>query len=121
MGRDLQTKEATCYAVKTALRKQKIKVLLWETDNLFGHMDNMTPYMEQLAEFNYYHFPVLRCHNCWEIRPMQRGRIWRDIWRNAGSSSDKSESKSQNQKLNQKWNQKQNQKQNRKAKSKNKI
>lgn len=66
MGRDLQTKEATCYAVKTALHKQKIKVLLWETDNLFGHMDNMAPYMEQLAEFNYYHFPVLRYHNCWE-------------------------------------------------------
>lgn len=75
MGRDLQTKEATCYAVKTALRKQKIKVLLWETDNLFGHMDNMTPYMEQLAEFNYYHFPVLRYHNCWENWPMRSERI----------------------------------------------
>ena len=25
MGRDPQTKEATCYAVKTALRKQKLQ------------------------------------------------------------------------------------------------
>ena len=65
MGRDLQSKSATYYAVKTALRRQKIKVLLWETDNLCKHMDDMTPYRQEISEFSYYHFPVLRYHNCW--------------------------------------------------------
>ena len=48
MGRDLQSKEATYYAIKAALRKQKIKVLLWETDNLCMQQDDITSCMHEL-------------------------------------------------------------------------
>ena len=81
MGRDMQTRTATYYAIKTALRRQKIKVLLWETDNLCSQKslrkrnpedqnrpeqrDYMEPYRQELAEFCYYHFPILRYHSFW--------------------------------------------------------
>ena len=79
MGRDMQNRSATYYALLTALRSQKIKVLLWETDNLckqddeirvrrsdgYRYKDYMLPYRQELAEFYYYHFPVLRYHSSW--------------------------------------------------------
>ena len=70
MGRDMQTRAEAYYAVKTALRKNKIKVLLWETDNLCRLLDKdqdeYTPYREELAEFYRYHFPILRYHSFWK-------------------------------------------------------
>ena len=89
MSRDLQTRAQTYYAVRAALRRQKIKVLLWETDNLCRvnkkrknagknapiedqedeyreEFEDITlPYKEELSEFFYYHFPALRYHSCW--------------------------------------------------------
>ena len=85
MGRDLQSKAGTYYAIKTAMQRQKIKVVLWETDNLCKHKsdrkgrrteeqedrlkdtykDDLEPYREEVAEFYYYHFPALRYHSSW--------------------------------------------------------
>ena len=81
MGRDMQTRAETYYAIKAALRSQKIKVLLWETDNLCKQVDirkldpenqykpeqrdYMKPYRQELTEFCYYHFPILRYHSFW--------------------------------------------------------
>ena len=81
IGRDMQTRTETYYAILTALRSQKIKVLLWETDNLCKQKDirkvdpenqykpeqrdYMEPYRQELSEFCYYHFPILRYHYFW--------------------------------------------------------
>ena len=101
MGRDLQSKEATYYAIKAALRKQKIKVLLWETDNLCMQQDDITSCMHELSEFNYYHFPVLRYHSFWKnwMNSTKRGEFYKgyqiqtgnrgpDLEKNTDQSSD---------------------------------
>ena len=79
ISRDLQSRPATYYAVKMALRKQKIKVLLWETDNLCLRQDGITTYTQELSEFNYYHFPVLRYHSFWKnwVNGKKRGEFYK--------------------------------------------
>ena len=113
MGRDLQSKEATYYAIKAALRKQKIKVLLWETDNLCMQQDDITSCMHELSEFNYYHFPVLRCHSFWKnwLNGTKRGEFYKGYQiqtENKGPDLEKYLDQSRNQEHapDQSWNQK---------------
>ena len=64
-GQDLQKPIESYFALKTALRDQPVKVLLYESHNLFENEDTLDYYQSRLAEFLRYEFPVLRYHYVW--------------------------------------------------------
>lgn len=66
MGRDLQRPIETYYAIKTAVQRQPIKVVLWEVHNLVKRQPALELCEQELVEGVKYRFPVIRYHSVWK-------------------------------------------------------
>ena len=65
MGRDLQLCEESYYAIRLALRSQKVKVVLWEVHNLCKHQKNPEPYIVGVSEFARFKSQFIKYHYIW--------------------------------------------------------
>lgn len=65
-GCEMQMPVETYFTIKEALKTQKIKVILWEANNLSKHHKNLDAYISRLAEGLRYQFPFLRYHYAWK-------------------------------------------------------
>ena len=66
MGRDLQKCTETYYAIKLAIQKQPIKVVLWEVHNLCKHQKGYEPYMVGISEYAKYRSQFIKYHYVWK-------------------------------------------------------
>ena len=66
MGRDLQKCTETYYAIRLAIRKQPIKVVLWEVHNLCKHQPGYEPYMVEVSEYTKYRSQFIKYHYVWK-------------------------------------------------------
>ncbi len=65
-GCEMQMPVETYFTIKEALKTQKIKVILWEANNLSKHHKDLEAYSSCLAEGLRYQFPFLRYHYVWK-------------------------------------------------------
>ena len=68
IGCEMQMPVETYYTIRTALKKQPVKVILWEANNISKHHKNLDAYISRLAEALRYRFPCLRYHYVWKNR-----------------------------------------------------
>ena len=68
IGCEMQMPVETYYTIRTALKKQPVKVILWEANNISKHHKNLDAYISRLAEDLRYRFPCLRYHYVWKNR-----------------------------------------------------
>ena len=66
MGRDLQKCTETYYAIRLAIRKQPIKVVLWEGHNLCKHQPGYEPYMVEVSEYAKFRSQFIKYHYVWK-------------------------------------------------------
>ena len=66
MGRDLQRPVESYFYIKTALKQQPVKVILWESHNLFREENIFDFCGKVLAEALRYEFPFLKYHYIWK-------------------------------------------------------
>ena len=66
MGRDLQKCTETYYAIRLAIRKQPIKVVLWEVHNLCKHQPGYEPYMVEVSEYAKFRSQFIKYHYVWK-------------------------------------------------------
>lgn len=66
MGCEMQMPVETYYTLRKALKTQKIKVLLWEANNISKHHKNWDAYISRVAEDIRYQLPVIRYHYVWK-------------------------------------------------------
>lgn len=66
MGRDLQKPIESYYYIRTALRTQPVKVILWEAHNLFRD-ESIEDFLGRgLSEYLKYRFPFIKYHYIWK-------------------------------------------------------
>lgn len=66
IGCEMQMPVETYFAIRTALKKQDIKVILWEANNISKHSKNYDAYISRLAEEIRYRLPFTRYHYVWK-------------------------------------------------------
>lgn len=66
IGCEMQMPVETYYTLKQAIKKQPVKVLLWEANNLSKHHKNFDACGSRLAEDIRYTFPFTRYHYVWK-------------------------------------------------------
>ena len=65
IGCEMQMPVETYCTIRTALKNQPVKVILWEANNISKHHKNLDAYISRLAEEYRHRFQILRYHYFW--------------------------------------------------------
>ena len=65
IGCEMQMPVETYCTIRTALKNQPVKVILWEANNISKHHKNLDAYISRMAEEYRHRFQILRYHYFW--------------------------------------------------------